>query len=124
MATTMWDKVTLEEGIKRENELSSTGCFWGVMKSAGSMVRRYDNTIGGAMAMVNELLQMSPVVLQIQEEIAVQKKALRDTEAGQTVNSDLKRLEKEHKEEMETVKRELAQAIEESKAYPLSIQDS
>ncbi|MCJ1435575.1 hypothetical protein MMC27_004949 [Xylographa pallens] len=117
MATTMWDAVTPEQGTEREAELLSTDHFWGMMKSAGSMVRRYDNTRGGAMAMVDELLQMAPIVLQIQQEIAVQKKALGDTEAGQTVNSDLKRLEKEHKKEMEDIRKELILAVKQSKAY-------
>ncbi|MCJ1390893.1 hypothetical protein MMC18_003754 [Xylographa bjoerkii] len=120
MATTMWDQVTLEQGNNREAELLSTGAFWGTMKRAGSMVRRYDNTKGGAMDMVNELLQMDRIVLQIQEEIAVQKKALGDTKAGQTVNSDLKKLEEKHKEDVEAVRKELAQAVEQSKVYFLS----
>ncbi|MCJ1386854.1 hypothetical protein MMC17_009982 [Xylographa soralifera] len=112
IATTMWDTVTPEQGAEREAELLSTGHFWGMMKSAGSMFRRYDNTRGGAMAMVDELLQMDSIVLQIQQEIAVQKKALGDTVAGQTVNSDLKRLEKEHKKDMEDIRKELTLAVE------------
>ena len=117
MATTMWDAVTPEQGAEREAELLSTGHFWGMMKSAGSMVRRYDNTRDGAMAMVDELLQMASIVLQIQQEIAVQKKALGDTEAGQTVNSEFKRLEKEHKKDMEDIRKQLTLAVVQSKAY-------
>ncbi|MCJ1293105.1 hypothetical protein MMC34_004658 [Xylographa carneopallida] len=107
LATTMWPLVTTEQGNKREAELISTSHFWGSMKSADPIIRRYDNTRGGAIAMVDELLQMSPIVLQIQEEMAVRKMALIDTEAGQKVNIDLKTLEKKHKEELEEVRKEL-----------------
>ena len=124
LATTMWPLVTTEQGNKREAELISTSHFWGSMKSADPIIRRYDNTRGGAIAMVDELLQMSPIVLQIQEEMAVRKMALIDTEAGQKVNIDLKTLEKKHKEELEEVRKELILVAAEGKAYFLSIQRS
>lgn len=69
LVTTMWDKVQPEEGENREAELLSTGKFWGDMRDDGAMVRRYDNTKERALILVNELLQMSPFILQIQKEM-------------------------------------------------------
>jgi hypothetical protein len=115
LVSTMWDKVTDEEGAGRERDLLSEGKWWGDMKNAGAIVRRYDNTAGGAMTLVNELLQMAPIVLKIQEEIAVQKKALIDTAAGQSINVALTDLSKKHEEELAMVKEDLAQAMKESK---------
>lgn len=115
LATTMWDKVTPEEGTQREAELLSEDKWWGEMRKKGSLVRRYDNTKGGAMAMVNELLQMSPIVLTIQNEIAVQKKQLADTMVGRSINADLKNLSKRYEEDLAEVQVDLALAMKESK---------
>lgn len=115
LATTMWDKVGAEEGGAREAELLSENEWWGQMKSNGSMVRRYDDTAEGAMTMVNELLRMPPVVLTIQDEIAVQKKLLIETVAGRSINEYLEVLNRKHEEDLAEVKTDLALAIEESK---------
>lgn len=115
LATTMWDKVTPEEGAAREAELLSEDKWWGQMKSQGSMVKRYDNTMGGAMIMVNELLQMSPMVLTIQKELAVQKKPLIDTMAGRSINADLRDLSKIHEEDWAELMEDLGRAVKDSK---------
>jgi hypothetical protein len=115
LATTMWDKVTEKEGNDRETELLSEGKFWGDLKAKNAMVRRYNNTQGEAIALVNELLQLSPVVLKIQDEVAIQKKALIDTDAGQSINAALNELSQKHKEELAAVREEMADAIKDSK---------
>jgi len=127
LVTTMWDKVKIEEGESHEAELLSTGNFWGDIRNDGAMVRRFDNTPGGALALVNELLQMSPFTLQIQTEIVVQRKALIDTDAGQSINEALTALAKKHEKELANIKEDIGQAIKESKheytfslAYSLS----
>ena len=114
LATTMWDKVTEKEGDDRERELLAEGKFWGDLRADGATVRRYDYTEGGAMALINQLLQMSPIVFQIQREIAVEKKRLRDTDAGHEVDRSLARLKKEHKDDLLAVRQELTQAMNES----------
>lgn len=115
LATTMWDTVSLEQGANREDELLSKNNFWGQMKDAGSMVRRYDNTEKGAIAMVTELLNLPPIVLKIQDEIAVQKKQLIDTQAGQSINEALMELSKKHDADLAEIKQDLVQALKESK---------
>ncbi|MCJ1429209.1 hypothetical protein MMC29_007122, partial [Sticta canariensis] len=112
LATTMWDKVTTEEGGLREAELLSEDEWWGQMKNNGSLVRRFDDTTGGAMAIVNELLQMSPVVLKIQEEIAVQKKQLVETQAGRSIDASLNDESRKQRGDLAEVTEDLANAIE------------
>ena len=65
--------------------------------------------------MVNELLQKSPVVLKIQVEVAVEKKKLIDTRAGQSINEALMQLSKKHVEDLALIKEDIAQAVKESK---------
>ena len=115
LATTMWDKVTPEEGAAREAELLLEDKWWGQMKNQGSMVRRYDNTTGGAMAMVNELLQKAPMILKIQNEMAIQKISLIDTVAGRSINAALNDLSKKYQEDLAEIKADLAQAVKDSK---------
>lgn len=115
LVTTMWDKVTKVEGESREAELLSNGKFWGDMRNDGAVVRRYDNTAGGAMTLVNELLQMPSFTLQIQTEMMIQRKALIDTDAGQSINEALTALAKKHEKELATIKEDMELAMKESK---------
>jgi len=116
LATTMWDNVTEDEGALREGELTADGQFWGSMKADGARIRRYDYTKGGAMVLVNELLQLSPVVLQIQKEIAIENKTLIQTDAGQSISNDLIKLTKKYETELAEVKEELEFAKKEKDA--------
>ncbi|MCJ1480015.1 hypothetical protein MMC06_000169 [Schaereria dolodes] len=85
------------------------------MKKEGSIVRRYDNTSAGAVALVNESLHKEPAVLTIQKELTIQKKAFVDTAAGKSVDEAHATQKKKHAEELATVKEELTQAIQEGK---------
>lgn len=116
LATTMWGKVSVEEGAAREKELLSEGKWWADMKRNGSIVKRYDDTAGGAVAMIDELVQMSTVVLKIQEEVAIENKQLGETSAGRSIDAALKNLSKKHEEDLAEIKADLALAIEESKS--------
>lgn len=85
------------------------------MKRDGSMVRRYDSTAARAMAMVGELVQMSPVVLKIQDEMAIQKKPLIETLAGRSIHASLRDDSQKHAEELAELNAELVRAITSSK---------
>lgn len=121
LATTMWDKVNAEEGAAREAELLSEENWWGHMKSNGSTVKKYDGTTTGATAIVNDLVQMSPVVLKIQDEMAIQKKLLVETQAGRSIDASLRDLSRKHEEDLAEVKADLAKAIKESKFIALIV---
>ena len=103
LLTTMWDKLANEvEGLDRDQELREH--FWSLMEKEGSYIERFDGSKDMAEALVALLLQMDPVVLDIQEELHVQGKRLEETTAGQMLVPDIdKRLEesKEHIEYLE-----------------------
>ena len=125
MATTMWDKTTTpEEGEQRETELLSEGSFWGQLHARGATVKRYNGTHPGAVEVIQGLLQVNPVVLQIQHELAVQKKKLIDTAAGKEVKEDLAKKESEVKKDKMEVKKELAMVQSECPNAPVRILSS
>ncbi|KKA23966.1 hypothetical protein T310_2007 [Rasamsonia emersonii CBS 393.64] len=114
LATTMWDKVSEEEGSRREAELVAEGKWWGDMQQRGAIVRRYDNTKKGATALVKELIGIQPFLLEIQREIGVEKKSLIDTAAGKSVLKTLNDIQKQHEEDLRLVKEEMQLALQKS----------
>ena len=109
LATTMWDMVTDEDGNRREKELKEDGEFWAQLEADGARIRRYDRTKEGALMLVNELLMLSPFVIQIQKEVAIEKKRLIDTAAGQSISEEITALTQEYQRELEEVESELEQ---------------
>lgn len=114
LGTTMWDKVSEEEGSRREAELVAEGKWWGDMQHQGAIVRRYDNTKEDATALVKEVMGTQPFVLEIQRELGVEKKSLIDTAAGKSVLETLNNLQKQHEEDLRLVKEEMQLAIQKS----------
>ncbi|WEW59959.1 hypothetical protein PRK78_005441 [Emydomyces testavorans] len=116
LATTMWNKVTEAEGSTRERDLLAEATFWGDMKQSGALVRRYDGSQTNALALVNELLEKTPITLKIQHEMVVEKKELIDTAAGKSVSARLEKMAADHKAELEMVKKDFENALKEKDA--------
>ncbi|KAL4070380.1 hypothetical protein J3A83DRAFT_4524895 [Scleroderma citrinum] len=101
VVTTMWDKVTLEEGGRVEQELkSSNGLFRSILDKGATMMR-HDRSSNSSADIINHLLQKSPITLQIVREISEQKNALQDTAAGAELHNQIRERLRKHKEEME-----------------------
>jgi len=112
LATTMWEKVTDEEGLRREAELKQD--FWKDMIDNGSTVARITTEAGGdARALVKSLLKNKPVSTQLQEELH-SGKTLVQTEAGTEIREEIARLERKLKAEHEFEMAELKRAQRES----------
>ncbi|KAL4062282.1 hypothetical protein V8B97DRAFT_1878072 [Scleroderma yunnanense] len=107
IVTTMWDKVTTEEGKQREQELMSSDNLFRPLLDKGATMMRHDRTPESATNVINYLLKKEPTKPQIVREIADQKKALEDTAAGAELHSEIRELLRKHKEEMETLKAEM-----------------
>ena len=91
LATTMWDKVQQDTGIRREKELFDN--YWKTMINYGASTARFSNTTDSAWKIVDIILkQHETEVLLLQEEIVDLKRALNETQAGKTLYSDLQRL--------------------------------
>ena len=110
LATSFWGKVDEEIGIRHEEELRTTPEFWGALLRKGSRMARFTDR-SSAMTIIESLLQNHPVPLAIQQELVDSKKDLIDTAAGQAVNEELIKLERQYREERERLKQEMADAL-------------
>ncbi|PMD34996.1 hypothetical protein L207DRAFT_517106 [Hyaloscypha variabilis F] len=111
LVTTMWDKVTRVEGEMRERDLmDGENGFWKAMIGGGCLVRRHDGSVDSAKGLVAELAGMERTVLRLQEEIAEGKRLI-ETEAGVSLNEELSRVRRQHEEELQCVKEEMAAAM-------------
>lgn len=98
LATTMWDRVTELEGVKRESELR--GKFWKLLIAMGARTVRHNDTPESARTIASTLLGNKPFYLQLQEEMGKDNKALRDTAAGREVMLEIVRMKEEHQREL------------------------
>lgn len=80
------------------------------MIASASKVERNDDSPESARNLILDLLDNKPATIKSQYEIA-SGKALNDTDAGASINEVLLKLRKEHREELETVKKEMAIAM-------------
>lgn len=113
LATTMWGKVTEEEGIKREGELK--GKFWKLLLALGAKTSRHSDTPESARRIASMLLGNTPFYLQLQEEMGKDNKALRDTSAGREIMLELVRMKEEHQRELADMESMMKNSAQESK---------
>ncbi|KAI1734051.1 P-loop containing nucleoside triphosphate hydrolase protein [Xylaria scruposa] len=98
LATSMWDRVSYEEGLAREGELKDK--FWKLLITCGAKAMRHEGTPESAQAIARTLMAKKPFFVQLQKEMGRDNKALRDTAAGQQVMMELIRIREEHKREL------------------------
>ncbi|KAI1170335.1 P-loop containing nucleoside triphosphate hydrolase protein [Nemania sp. FL0916] len=98
LATSMWDRVSAEEGAAREQELKNK--FWKVLLAWEAKTVRYEGTPESGRSIARTLMANKPFFVQLQKEMGKDNKALRDTEAGQQVMMELLRLKQEHRREL------------------------
>jgi len=89
IVTTMWDKVTSDEGPRREQELKENDSLFKPLVACGAEMMRHERTAESATKVVNYLLEKNPTTTQIVREIAEEKKALVDTEAGAELQDEI-----------------------------------
>ena len=110
LVTTMWDKVTKEEGERRESDLTGPNGFWSAMVASGCVVERHDGSPESAQALMFELVRQSPFVVGMQKEMAAGK-TLIETEAGSSLNEELIKMQRKYEEELAAIKEETEIAI-------------
>ncbi|KAL9041668.1 MAG: hypothetical protein Q9214_004028 [Letrouitia sp. 1 TL-2023] len=119
LATTKWGITPHEDALRREHDLTSEEGFWSIMKAAGSLARRFENSTESATALVEEILSKdAKFVPKIQREI-IQGKKLVDTEAGADINEAIVKLQREHEKEKKALAEELERAKKDHIAPPL-----
>jgi len=107
LCTTMWGKVSEEEGQRREEELKSKETFWGSLISRGAQVVRHQGDLtASAKNIAGSLIKKDTIVLQLQQELD-RNGSLSDTSAGRVLTSDIEDMKKKHQEEMEALREEM-----------------
>ncbi|CAM1504617.1 Fc.00g022080.m01.CDS01 [Cosmosporella sp. VM-42] len=115
LLTTKWNLLMdAAIGIEREGELEKERGFWAQMLADSAKSRRHDGTKASAVDIIREVLKNEPTVIKIQEELGAGKDLI-DTEAGEFVNEELMKLQKQHQEELEALKEEMKHAEEKNK---------
>ena len=107
LVTTMWDKVTPEEGLQHEQELMSSNNLFKPLLDEEATMMRYERTAESATKVINYLLGKNATTTEVVRELVHQKKPLEDTAAGTELQKDIQALLNKHKGEMENLKAEL-----------------
>ena len=80
--TTMWDKVTPEEGSRHEQELMTTQQLFKPLLDNGAIMMRHDRSSESANKVIKHLLGKSTTTVQIVREILQKEESLETTAAG------------------------------------------
>lgn len=121
LATSMWDKVSADEGRAREQELKSK--FWKVLLAFEAKTVRYAGTPESARSIARAMMANKPFFVQLQREMGKDNKALRDTEAGRQVMMELVKLKEEHKRELADMEAMMRNSAVENKLVVEALKD-
>lgn len=121
LATSMWDKVSADEGLAREQELKSK--FWRVLLAFEAKTVRYGGTPESARSIARTVMANKPFFVQLQREMGKDNKALRDTEAGRQVMLELVKLKEEHKRELADMEAMMRNSAVENKLVVEALRD-
>ncbi|KAI1823477.1 P-loop containing nucleoside triphosphate hydrolase protein [Xylaria intraflava] len=113
LATSMWDKVSPEEGLAREVELKTK--FWTMLLAFGARATQYKGTAESARSIAHMLMANKPFFVQLQTEMGQDNKALRDTSAGRQIMTELVKIKEEHKRELADMEEMMKNSAEENK---------
>ena len=119
IATTNWDRITKEEGEKREPELREGPNLFKPLINEGAQLVRHDKGITSARSIINYLIHKDPTKLQIQAELD-EGKTLEETEAGSVLKEEIKMLAKKLEAKLLALKEEMEEAAREKHAELLA----
>jgi hypothetical protein len=91
IATTKWDRVTAEEGTKREQELRESPNLFKPLIKEGAQLVRHDKAIAFARSIINYLIHKDWTKLKIQVELD-EGKTIQQTEVGSVLREEIKAL--------------------------------
>lgn len=113
IVTTMWDKVTLEEGEAREEQLSTNERFFRPALDQKAIMLRHDNTFESARNMIQMIFANHPLPLFVQKELVDDKILLSETRVGKALTLDLQKSAQQFTDEMRSLQAEIAEATRE-----------
>ncbi|KAE9408493.1 P-loop containing nucleoside triphosphate hydrolase protein [Gymnopus androsaceus JB14] len=103
--TTFWDKVSQQEGDKRELELRSN--YFEPLVEGGATFMRHTNSLVSAQRVVEHISTLVPTNVQITKEIREEGKTLEETAAGSVRREEVDRLIAQHREEVAGIQAEM-----------------
>ncbi|KAJ4186526.1 hypothetical protein NW755_007822 [Fusarium falciforme] len=109
LSSTHWSRVSLEESTRREADLQDK--FWKDLLDKGATMMRHTGDRDSALALIDALIDKSPVVLDIQHELVDEGKDLIDTAAGIELNKELLDLQRRYESDLRGVREEMETAI-------------
>lgn len=111
IVTTMWDKVSPEDGKRREEELRSSETLFKPLIDEGAAMYRHDGTLASASAIIDRLLRTQEhTTTQIVHELLYQQRTLEETTAGAEIQSELRAILRKHTAEIRGLEEELKSA--------------
>jgi hypothetical protein len=110
IVTTMWEKVTPDQGEKREEELRTNQKFFKPALDKQARLARHDNTKHSARDILRTILKYQPLALSIQREVIDERMELHDTMAGKEFESQTEELIRTVNIEVEKLMEDLAAA--------------
>ena len=110
IVTTMWDRVTPEEGQQREKELQMSDDLFKALMDGGATMARHDGTRESAINVIRDLLHRNNTVAQIVRELVIEKKSLLDTEAGMELQNEVRNVLQKHQEDLQILEDEIREA--------------
>ena len=113
LATTIWESLDLEDGIKRETSLIEHSDDRGMSKQEGCQIRRHKNTKTSGMELINFFVKerTDKVILDLQEDLVTKKKDLVDTAAGKEARDQFAEGIQQARRDLEITKAELREAL-------------
>jgi chromosome segregation ATPase len=114
IVTTRWDMVGDDRAAALEQELVTGERYFAPLCRAGAVTFGHNNTPASSLRVMSKLLNNTPIVLQIQEELAKPGATLEQTAAGSQLSTDLDAMIKKHEKEMKRLREEIADAIKAS----------
>ncbi|KAJ5118862.1 hypothetical protein N7448_010567 [Penicillium atrosanguineum] len=112
LITNRWDGVYLEEGERRQEELTQNPNMWGTMIERGSTVERFSGTAQDAQRILKSVLDKKHrTLLNIQQELVDRQLDLSETETGKTLVEEIKNLRTNHMRQMANLQNELKEAL-------------
>ncbi|KAI5456471.1 hypothetical protein BGZ63DRAFT_396743 [Mariannaea sp. PMI_226] len=114
LVTTMWENEKLSICENREQELTETEDFWGVLVESGARVERHDNSRDSAMRLLKSLVDKPQMIMSIQKEMVNERKTLDQTQAGIELEAELRKQREKFKKELAEAQEMMKEAIEAS----------
>jgi hypothetical protein len=111
LVTNMWGRVEKDVGEAHEKELAEVYFRPALEKDA--QLARHHNTTQSAHEILRRIMKNDPAPLLIQRELVDEGKDIKQTSAGVAVNEELNKAMKRHEAEMNALREDMRQALEE-----------